>query len=185
MRLVLWSAFWVFVVDQVSKYLILHRMNLIWHGSIDIWPPYLRLRMAWNQGVNFGLFHGMDLKWLLIAVAIVISGVVLWWMRRGDEKPLARVSAGILVGGAIGNVVDRLIYGAVADFLNMSFPGFDNPYAFNVADIAIFAGAAGLILFSGGASRDPKQGDKQGVTGQGQSGKRPAKTVVAKDKGRK
>jgi signal peptidase II len=58
----------------------------------------------------------------------------------------------LLVGGALGNVVDRVIYGAVADFLNMSCCGFTNPYAFNVADISIFAGAIGLALFSGGGS---------------------------------
>jgi signal peptidase II len=55
----------------------------------------------------------------------------------------------LLVGGAIGNVIDRIAYGAVADFLNMSCCGFENPYAFNVADIAIFAGAFGLVVFSG------------------------------------
>lgn len=54
-----------------------------------------------------------------------------------------------MVGGALGNVVDRLLYGAVADFLNMSCCGFENPYAFNVADISIFIGAFGLILFAG------------------------------------
>ena len=69
-------------------------------------------------------------------------------MRR-EPRPLARISAGLLIGGALGNVVDRLAYGAVADFLNMSCCGFSNPYAYNVADIAIFAGAIGLILFTG------------------------------------
>jgi signal peptidase II len=58
------------------------------------------------------------------------------------------VSAGLLLGGAMGNVVDRVIYGAVADFLNMSCCGIANPYSFNVADISIFAGALGLVLFS-------------------------------------
>jgi signal peptidase II len=66
------------------------------------------------------------------------------------------------VGGALGNVVDRLAYGAVADFLNMSCCGIDNPYAFNVADIAIFFGAVGLILFAesgrnGGKTRDGRK----------------------------
>ena len=55
----------------------------------------------------------------------------------------------MLIGGALGNVIDRIVYGAVADFLNMSCCGFDNPFAFNVADIAIFIGAFGLILFTG------------------------------------
>ncbi len=70
-------------------------------------------------------------------------------MARSGRGPLVQLSAGLLVGGALGNVVDRLAYGAVADFLNMSCCGIENPYAFNVADIAIFAGAAGLVLFAG------------------------------------
>ncbi len=85
---------------------------------------------------------------MLIGVALAISG----WVSGGcvRDRPGARlpISAGLLVGGAIGNVIDRLLYGAVADFLNMSCCGFENPYAFNVADIAIFAGALGLILFT-------------------------------------
>ncbi|WP_291738692.1 signal peptidase II, partial [Bradyrhizobium sp.] len=58
----------------------------------------------------------------------------------------AGLAAGLLIGGALGNVVDRVLYGAVADFLNMSLPGWQNPYSFNVADISIFAGALGLVL---------------------------------------
>ena len=59
---------------------------------------------------------------------------------------MAQLAAGLLVGGALGNVIDRVAYGAVADFLNMSLPGWRNPYSFNVADIAIFAGAIGLVF---------------------------------------
>jgi signal peptidase II len=66
---------------------------------------------------------------------------------RGNWK--AQVSGGLLVGGALGNVIDRIVYGAVADFLNMSCCGIENPYAFNVADISIFLGAVGLVLFAG------------------------------------
>lgn len=58
------------------------------------------------------------------------------------------ISAGVLVGGALGNVIDRILHGAVADFLNMSCCGFTNPYAFNIADIAIFVGAVGLVVFT-------------------------------------
>jgi signal peptidase II len=60
------------------------------------------------------------------------------------------VCAGVLIGGALGNVVDRVVYGAVADFLNMSCCGIENPYAFNVADVAIFVGALGLVFFADG-----------------------------------
>jgi len=156
MRLTLWTAFAIFVFDQATKWAVVHWMNLSGKGVIEVAPPYLVFRMAWNRGVNFGLFSSLDMRWALIALALVISGLVLWWIRRDGGNVWARMSAGLLVGGAIGNVVDRLLYGAVADFLNMSCCGLANPYAFNVADIAIFAGAIGLVLFAGedgGASK--------------------------------
>ena len=133
--------------------------------AIDVWPPFLNLRMAWNRGVNFGLFYdeGQVMRWVLIALALAISGWVWIWSRREAHKPLVQVSAGLLVGGAIGNVIDRIAYGAVADFLNMSCCGINNPYAFNVADITIFAGAIGLVLFTGSdkpAGRGPRGGRK-------------------------
>jgi signal peptidase II len=130
-------------------------MNLKTKGAIDVWPPYLNFRMAWNEGVNFGLFSSSEdiMRWILIGIAIAISLGVIWWVRRENLGRFGLISAGVLVGGAIGNVVDRVVYGAVADFLNMSCCGFTNPYSFNVADIAVFAGAIGLILFPGEGQR--------------------------------
>lgn len=148
----LWiTAVAVFALDQITKVLVVHVANLASVGSIDVVPPWLNFRMAWNRGVNFGLFAGdaEATRWILVAIAMAISAWVILWMRRERAGKWAMISAGLLVGGAIGNVVDRLIYGAVADFLNMSCCGIDNPYAFNVADIAIFLGALGLILFTG------------------------------------
>ena len=144
------AAVVVFVLDQVSKLGVIFGLGLATRGEIDVAPPWLVFRMAWNRGVNFGLFaNGTEVgRWLLVALSLAISVWVVLWMRRPGQKPLARIAAGILVGGALGNVVDRIFYGAVADFLNMSCCGIDNPYAFNVADIAIFAGAVGLVLFA-------------------------------------
>ena len=156
----LWiTAAIIFVLDQVTKVLVVHVMNLASVGAIDVLPPYLNFRMAWNQGVNFGLFsnEGDWMPWLLIAVALAISVWVVVWMRREKAGFWAQVAAGFLVGGALGNVVDRVFYGAVADFLNMSCCGIDNPYAFNVADIAIFVGAIGLIVLPGPKKPDPKK----------------------------
>jgi signal peptidase II len=150
MRQVFKIAAVVFVLDQLVKYVVVQYLDLQNKGAIDVFPPYLNLRMAWNRGINFGLFSGdADVtRWILIAVALMITGWVIWWMR-SETRRLARISAGLLIGGALGNVIDRIVYGAVADFLNMSCCGFDNPFAFNVADIAIFIGAFGLILFTG------------------------------------
>ncbi|SEO72744.1 signal peptidase II [Salinihabitans flavidus] len=156
MRLVFWSAFWTFLVDQATKYLVVHLLNLRLLGEMDVFPPYLNLRMAWNRGINFGLFQGDSdaARWILIAIALAVVAFVVVWMRRERPGRWGLISGGVLIGGAMGNVVDRLLYGAVADFLNMSCCGIENPFAFNVADVAIFAGAIGLIVF-GGAKKAP------------------------------
>ncbi len=151
----------VFVLDQATKLAVVHVLDLINRGEIDVFPPYLTFRMAWNYGINFGLLsNGSDLaRWGLIVLAVVISAWVVWWMRRETGNWKAELSGGLLVGGALGNIIDRIAYGAVADFLNMSCCGIENPYAFNVADIAIFAGALGLVIFAKGdaAGGKPKR----------------------------
>lgn len=145
------SAITVFALDQLSKWAVVHGLGLIHLGRIEVWPPYLVFQMAWNQGVNFGLFanDAALMRWVLIAVALAISAYVLIWVWRENVSRAGQIAGGILIGGALGNVVDRVIYGAVADFLNMSCCGIFNPFSFNVADIAIFVGAFGLILFTG------------------------------------
>ncbi|KAF0676576.1 signal peptidase II [Profundibacterium mesophilum] len=141
----------IILLDQITKIIVVEWLGLRHVGEIDVLPPYLNLRMAWNEGVNFGLFaSGSDVvRWGLIGVALAISAWVVIWVWREGARHAALICAGLLVGGALGNVIDRLRYGAVADFLNVSCCGFDNPYAFNIADIAIFAGAIGLVLFTG------------------------------------
>jgi signal peptidase II len=150
-----WVAAAVFVIDQALKYYVVHVLALAQVRAIDVWPPFLNLRMAWNTGINFGLFAGGSdaARWVLIGLALAISAAVAVWMWRDPPGRLGLISAGLLVGGALGNVVDRLLYGAVADFLNMSCCGIDNPFSFNVADISIFAGALGLVLFTGDGTR--------------------------------
>ena len=154
-RALLWWAVGTFALDQATKALVLYGLDLMERVRIEVLPPYLVFQMAWNRGINFGLLSGGEAtRWLLVALALAVSGWVLWWLR-ADERPLALVAGGLLVGGALGNVLDRMIYGAVADFLNMSCCGIENPYVFNVADIAIFVGAVGLaFLPARGAGRD-------------------------------
>ncbi|MCJ7872629.1 signal peptidase II [Marinovum sp. 2_MG-2023] len=163
MRTIFWAAIWVFLLDQISKYVVVHLLDLRTLGEIDVWPPFINLRMAWNSGINFGLFSGhTDLaRLVLISIALGIVGVVIVWVWRDPPGRIGRISAGLLIGGALGNVVDRAIYGAVADFLNMSCCGLENPYAFNLADIAVFAGAFGLVLFSGNDAGHGSGNDKR------------------------
>ena len=140
----------VLILDQASKWAVVFGLNLDQRVEIDVFPPYLVFRMAWNYGMNFGLMaQGSVLgQWVLIGLALVISAWVWRWVLREKSGLRAQVAAGLLIGGALGNVIDRILYGAVADFLNMSCCGIDNPYAFNVADLGIFFGAVGLVMFS-------------------------------------
>ncbi|TFG84691.1 MAG: signal peptidase II [Hyphomicrobiales bacterium] len=142
----------VFAIDRLSKWWVVEWMDLPNLGRVDVVPPYLNFVMAWNRGINFGVLGGGP-QWILIAVAVAISVALVLWVYRqaGREQSKASVpalawGAGIIIGGALGNAWDRLQYGAVADFLNMSCCGIENPYAFNIADVAIFAGAALIAL---------------------------------------
>ena len=137
------AAIAVFLLDRVSKVVVIDVLDLPHHGIMPVASPYLTFIMAWNTGINFGLFGDADARWLLVALALGVSVGVGWWMlRRGDAR--LAWAGGVLIGGAVGNAWDRVQYGAVADFLNMSCCGIQNPYAFNVADVAIFAGAVWL-----------------------------------------
>jgi signal peptidase II len=159
--------FWItaaatFGIDQLTKLGVVQGLDLIARNEIDVLPPFVNFRMAWNYGINFGLLaNGSDLaRWGLIVLALVIAAVVVWWMRRERGNWKAELAGGLMVGGALGNVIDRIAYGAVADFVNVSCCGIENPYAFNVADIAIFAGALGLVVFATGDSGGSAKGRK-------------------------
>lgn len=166
MRLATLTTSVTFALDQVSKLAVVQGLDLVNRGVIEVVPPFLVFRMAWNRGVNFGLFaHDADLvRWGLVVLALAISVWVWLWVRKENPGRLAQISAGLLIGGALGNVIDRILYGAVADFLNMSCCGIENPYAFNVADIAIFAGAIGLVLFTGSGKDDGRKPSQRAKT---------------------
>ena len=149
-RAALWTFFYailIFLIDQISKFYVVHFLNLVKLAKIEVIPGHFNLQMAWNQGINFGLFASNSnlLKIFLVSVAIIICVFLLIWTVR-QTNPYAYLFSGIIIGGASGNVVDRILYGAVADFLNFSCCKIQNPYSFNVADIAIFLGAVSLIF---------------------------------------
>ena len=136
-----------FGLDRLSKLWIVHWLDLINIRVIEVYPPYLTFVMGWNTGVNFGLFKdgGETMRWVLIAITLIVCAGLTWWARGKSSLPL-QLGIGMIIGGALGNGWDRLTYGAVADYLNMSCCGLRNPYTFNVADIFIFAGAALIIV---------------------------------------
>ena len=146
------AAVIAFGLDRLSKILVVHWLGLASAGIIEVQPPYLVLKMAWNRGIIFGLFSVNDSQWVLVTIALVISCALMIWgcNKSGWLRPLA---IGAIVGGALGNAFDRVFYGAVADFLNMSCCGITNPSSFNVADAFIFCGALFLVVGGRSASR--------------------------------
>ncbi len=147
-RALLFSAIF-FAIDQISKWAILERLNLDELGIYEVFHPYLVFSMGWNKGINFGLFSDSPdiMRWVLIALPVIVSLALLNWSRQFGGR-WAAILIGMVIGGALGNAVDRVRFGAVVDFLNMSCCGVRNPYVFNIADIFVFVGLIGLALFS-------------------------------------
>lgn len=136
----------VLAVDQASKWWIVDWvMN---PPQTVVLTPFLNLVMAWNRGVSFGLLASDSLwsTWGLSLLAVVVVGFLLVWLRRAGRNWVA-VAIGMIVGGALGNVIDRLRFGAVADFIDFHLLGW-HFYTFNVADSGISVGAALLVLDS-------------------------------------
>ena len=104
MRPLFWTAFWVFLIDQATKYYVVHWLGLINApgGRITVYPPFLEFRMAWNRGVNFGIGAGYDMRWVLIGVATAISiGVIVWlWRAGGTRNMMTSYNAGRTTGNA-------------------------------------------------------------------------------------
>jgi signal peptidase II len=139
------------VADQASKLWLLFVYDLGGRQPVAV-TPFLDLVLVWNRGISYGLFQqdGPIGQWALLAVKIV-AVVLLWaWLARSGLR-LTAVSLGLIIGGALGNAIDRFSYGAVADFvlLHLTTATWSfNWYVFNLADVAIVAGVAGLLYES-------------------------------------
>jgi signal peptidase II len=137
----------VLAVDQASKWWILEVIHLPEVGQIVV-LPVLNLTMVWNRGVTFGLLNGFG-EWsylLLAGVALAVVVALGVWLRRA-ESPLVAIAIGTVTGGAVSNVIDRLRFGAVVDFIHAHVGGW-SWYVFNLADAAIVCGVAVLVLDS-------------------------------------
>lgn len=160
MRWLYVAALFAFVLDQASKYIVVFGMKLNRVLVIDVFPPLLNFRYGENRGINFGLFDGDSTlaRWALIGLAVAICIAVFIWARRSALGFMAQVAAGLMIGGALANVLDRVIFGFVLDFLNMSCCGIDNPFVFNLADVFIFLGALGLVFLAPDGKTPPEKG---------------------------
>jgi signal peptidase II len=134
----------VIALDQLSKYWILEVFQLPLRGSAPAAGP-LHLTMVWNRGVSFGLLRAeVDLtRWALAVFSVAVAVFLAIWARRA-ERGLSATALGLIIGGALGNVIDRVRFGAVADFIDVSRLWF--PWVFNLADAAISCGVALLLL---------------------------------------
>ena len=145
---ILLFAFVFLILDQLSKWFVVFYLELQQKLYLNLNNQFVNFYMAWNKGINFGLFEGDSVvqAYLLTAISVAISVVFLIWLRNSTSFKM-HILGGLVVGGALGNAIDRLLYGAVADFINVTCCGFRNPYSFNLADVFIFIGLIGLLVF--------------------------------------
>ena len=139
------------VLDQASKLWLLYVFDIARRGAVKV-TPFFDLVLAWNVGISFGWFQndGFLAQAVLTAIKAVAVVVLAIWMARSRNR-LATVALGLIIGGAIGNAIDRVAYGAVVDFalFHVQIGGNTfNWYVFNVADVAIVAGVAALLYDS-------------------------------------
>jgi lipoprotein signal peptidase len=132
--------------DQWVKNWILHGANLT-NGQTLTLLPFLNLVLVWNHGITFGMFQNAVSKILLAAIATGVIAALFVWLWRSTNW-LKTIAIGAIAGGAIGNVADRLHYGAVVDFIQVHLGPVYFPYIFNVGDSAICCGVAALMLES-------------------------------------
>lgn len=145
-RLGFLSALAVLVLDQLTKWWIL--ATVMQPPRVIEITPFFNLVLGWNRGISFGLFGGDGAlnAWALPVLAAAVVMLVTYWLLRA-RTPVIGLSLGLIIGGAIGNITDRLRLGAVVDFLDFHAFGFHWP-AFNVADSGITIGAALMIMSS-------------------------------------
>ena len=145
------AALAVIALDQASKLWLLRVFDIVHRGAVKV-TPFFDLVLAWNTGISYGWFQneGAVGQAILLAVKAVAVIVLAIWMARSRSR-LATLALGLIIGGAIGNAIDRLVYGAVVDFalfhIQIGGKAFDW-YVFNLADVAIVAGVAGLLYDS-------------------------------------
>ncbi len=151
----LWLSALVFLLDQITKQLAEH--YLVLHQPLPVVPGF-NLMLAYNPGAAFSFLHdaGGWQRWFFTVLALGISGGIVWWMRRlpASERWMA-VALALILGGALGNVWDRIVMGHVVDFIQIYYRQWTYP-AFNIADSAITVGAVMLIIDSLFFRREPQ-----------------------------
>ena len=149
------------VLDQASKLWLLKVFGLADSGVVEV-MPFVELVLTWNTGISYGWFQqeGPFGQGALLALKVLVVALLWIWLAKASSR-LSAVALGLIIGGAIGNGIDRLAYGAVADFMLLHLETATwrfNWYVFNLADVAIVAGVVGLLyesLVPGSAPKAP------------------------------
>jgi signal peptidase II len=140
------TALAIFVIDQLTKWVVSVPLALQARDTIEILPIF-RLRWVENNGISLGLLNATTPtgRWMLVAMTAAIAIGVAWWIRR-EEKRGDQLALSLVLGGALGNIVDRVRHGYVVDFADLHFGAFSPFLVFNVADAAISIGVVILLL---------------------------------------
>ncbi len=146
-------------LDQTSKLWLLHVFDLANRGVVKL-APFVDLVLIWNTGISYGWFQqeGPFGQWALLALKVIAVALLWIWLAKAASR-LSALALGLIIGGALGNAIDRLAYGAVADFVLLHAETATwrfNWYVFNLADVAIVAGVAGLLYESLRGDSAPK-----------------------------
>lgn len=150
----------IIVVDQITKSWVLSGLQLQLGRPLEVLPIF-NLTLVYNRGVSFGLFQSPEgqeaIRWTLAVFSLVVAVGLIVWVRK-VIKPLTAVAIGLIIGGALGNLIDRVRFGYVVDFLD--FSGLHFPWVFNVADSGITIGVALLLaetLLTPDKAKQPSQ----------------------------
>lgn len=155
-----------FALDQLCKMVLLYGAGFVHMSDGAAVPvlPFFNLMMVWNPGISLGLFPASSVEGtvFLATFQMVAVGVLCWWLWSAKKVSLA-IGLGMVIGGALGNLIDRLVYGKVADFFQLHAFGYSF-YVFNVADAAITFGVIALLydaLMKPETVARPDQGQKE------------------------
>ena len=143
-----------FAIDQAHKFWMLYVYDIVAKGRVAV-TPFLDLVFAKNLGVSYGMFTQGDMRgqYVLAMYAVVATIGLAIWLARGVDNKILAASIGLIMGGALGNALDRILLGGVADFFSFHAFGF-YWYVFNIADVAIVAGVVALLYDSWVLSRN-------------------------------
>lgn len=155
-------AILIVVVDQLTKAWVMNDLGLRIEGqTFPVADPFFNITLVHNQGVSFGLFGDGSARWMLSLFSILVAGILAWWALKADRRLLI-TALGLVMGGAVGNVIDRIRFGWVVDFFDFSGNVIAGvkvfPWVFNVADSAITVGVVLLLLDSLISDRETKVG---------------------------